>query len=238
MQVAVCISGHLRSFELTWKSLQKFIISPLKADVFIHTWNMVGHSPHIDAETIYLKTNSVLNKIMSYYNPKQIIIEPLNKVQGEEFRQYLIDERNPVGVTNMFYKIYKADQLRQNYHSKYDLVIRVRPDLMFNSPINMQHVTEAIKENCLFLPSFGHFTGFNDQFAFGSSEAMSFYSNCYNELSKLAPKTPFVPERLLKTYLLDNKISIKFTPIDYNLIRANGTIFDNKFHSPGIPELK
>lgn len=238
MKVALCLSGHLRSYELTHNALQKFIIKPLQADVFIHTWETVGVSSHIDGSTIYLKTNSILKRLYSYYEPKQIIVESLNRTQGLQYKKYLIDKRSPISVTNMFYKIYKADQLRQNYLYTHDLVIRARPDLLFNAEISSEYLSEAVKENCLFLPDCGHFGGINDQFAFGSASAMKIYSDCYNKLDELVKKTTFLPEALLKAHLLESKVPVKFFPINYTLIRANGSIFDNKHFSPGIPELK
>jgi hypothetical protein len=44
MKIAVCMSGHLRTFENTYSSFFKNILSPYEkdADFFIHTWNFVG----------------------------------------------------------------------------------------------------------------------------------------------------------------------------------------------------
>lgn len=238
MRVALCLSGHLRSYELTSESIQEFIIQPLSADVFIHTWDTVGISPHIDAATVRLKTKNVLKRVNSLLTPRQIIVEPINRIYGEKYRPFLTDKRSPVNITNMFYKIYKANELCNNYPVKYDLVIRARPDLMFSSPINMQDISQAITENCVFLPNFGHFSGYNDQFAFGGTNAMKIYSNCYNELDRWAPTVSFVPETLLKKHLTENNVDVRFTSIYYQLVRANGDVFDSKFHSPGEPNLE
>lgn len=236
MRVALCLSGHLRSFERTWQSLRKFIIDPLQADVFIHTWNTLGVYNHIDSHTVACDTNKYLNKIKYCYNPKNIVIEPINKTRGRKYQPYLVDKRNCVGVTNMFYKIHKADELMRNY-SNYDLVIRARPDLAFHCEINNDHIQQSIEEKSIFLPDFGHFTGFNDQFAFGSSDSMKVYANCYLELDTWATQVPFLPETLLKHHLIKNNMLIKFTNIQYYLLRVNGLIFDNKFHSPGTPNI-
>lgn len=241
MRVALCLSGHLRSYDQTYTSLKNCIIDPLKADVFIHTWDKIGLSPGIDLRLMFLETKNCLNTINNCFNPIETVIEPLVIGLGERFRPRLVDKRCPNGVTNMFYKIAKADELRQNYETKnnfkYDAVIRCRPDLLFNRPINNLHVEDSIKNNCLYLPDFGHFDGFNDQFAFGSNEMMTLYAKCYSELDKWAPKVPFKPEPLLKHHVMENKITLKFSNVDYFLRRSNGTNFDNRVWSNGIPDL-
>lgn len=44
-KVALCISGQLRAFEENCSHIQKSIVAPLKADVFIHTWDQQPSSP-------------------------------------------------------------------------------------------------------------------------------------------------------------------------------------------------
>jgi len=41
-KVAVLLTGHLRSFERTYVNIRKNLILPLKADVFLHTWDTQG----------------------------------------------------------------------------------------------------------------------------------------------------------------------------------------------------
>lgn len=240
MRVALCLSGHLRSYEDTYNFYRNYIIDPLKADVFIHTWDKIGLSPGIDVNLMHVKTESVKNKIESCFNPVSMIIEPIIIGAGEKYRKFLVDPRCPNGVTNMFYKIYKADQLRQEFETsqnfKYDVVIRARPDLHFSSGINQNDLEFACKNEVVFLPDFGHYDGLNDQFAFGSNQAMTNYANCFNSLDAIADK-PFKPEPLLKKYLLLNNIPLKFSVINYTIRRGNGENFDNRKWSNGIPKL-
>ena len=37
--IALCISGHFRNFEITWPSLKQYVIDIYKPDIFAHAWN-------------------------------------------------------------------------------------------------------------------------------------------------------------------------------------------------------
>ena len=241
MRVALCLSGHLRSFVDTHVSLRNNIIDKLNADVFIHTWNFIGSSIHIDGGTVAIPTVNMQNQIKAWYKPVHMTIEPIKHGLGEKYRKYLVDPRCPNSITNMFYKIHMADKLRQDYEYRnnftYNLVIRARPDLLFESSLHKNHIDVASQQGFLCIPEFGHFDGINDQFAFGNSQVMSIYSNCYNELDKWAPKVPFKPEPILKHHVMEHKLPIQLTRINYVIKRANGKIFDTRLISSGPPDL-
>lgn len=241
MKIALCLSGHLRSYEQTWRALKTFVLDTLSPDVFIHTWDTVGASHHIDNHTVKQKTLQVLPKIQDIYKPKNIIIEPLIKRNGEKYRKYLIDDRCPNGVVNMFYKIHKANLLCEDFCKsldyKYDIIVRARPDLLFQNYINSDDLERATNDSSLlFVPKNGHYGGINDQFAFGSSEAMSIYANCYTNLDQITTTTPLVPELVLKQQLV-NKVNIQLTDVRYLLLRVNRTLLDNNKMSPDPPNL-
>jgi hypothetical protein len=241
MKIALCLSGHLRSYEQTWRALKTFILDPLSPDVFIHTWDTVGQSFHIDNHTTKQKTHQVLHKIQDIYKPKNIIIEPLIRLNGEKYRKYLIDDRCPNGVVNMFYKIHKTcllcEDFSKSFDTTYDVIIRARPDLLFQTYINDQDLERAANDaSLLFVPKNGHYGGINDQFAFGSSQAMNIYCNCYTNLDKIVTTTPLVPELVLKQQLI-NKVNIQLTDIRYLLLRVNRTFLDNSKMSPAPPDL-
>ncbi|RMB04779.1 hypothetical protein BXY39_2343 [Eilatimonas milleporae] len=41
-RVAVCLAGQMRNFHLCYEALHRYIIAPLNADVFLHTWPESG----------------------------------------------------------------------------------------------------------------------------------------------------------------------------------------------------
>lgn len=239
MKIAFCLSGHLRSYQQTFGALYKHILQPLNPDVFIHTWDFIGVSPHIDLHFKKIPTISKRKEIENIYKPKAFLVEKLNLHLGERYRSLVVDKRSPNAIVNMFYKIYQADLLRQRFeliHGKYDIVIRARADLLFEKPIDPDDLAKASENGHIYLPNCGHFDGLNDQFAFGNSEAMKEYSSCYMEISNIAKDIPFRPEVLMKEHLVKKKISLDFIEIPYTIKRINGDIFDNRFHSAGVPD--
>ncbi len=231
MKVALCLSGQVRTFRRCFPSQYKKLIAPFKSDVFIHTWMYSGsyfrdarHHHYTDDYDIslyekyntdeYLTDSACLAKL---YKPKKLLIEKPEK-------QRFIDKSPKASFFNalmMYYSIYKANELRQQYEIelgfKYDLVIRCRFDLRVNAfdikdakpniiylapnqllkfdriSARINKPVEQIIEDSKngFMPS--------DQFAAGSSEAMNYYSNLYNVWS---PEThPTHPEGMLAKHL-------------------------------------
>lgn len=240
MKVAVCLSGHLRSFHQTYKSLQQNILSQFDCDVFIHTWDVLGVTPHLDGRLVLINTSQISDQIISAYNPKNIRVEKPHRGSGERYRKYLVDNRDPNGVVMMFYKIEACHNMARTFNRRnnYDVFIRCRPDLEFTNKLNHQDLIEAANSDTLFLPEYGHYAGLNDQFAFGNLNVMSTYSAVFSNLDSLISRTEFKPEFLLKEQVLSNNILVKFSDVKYVIRRSNGDIFDNQIHSPGLPNLE
>ena len=85
MKIAVQIYGHLRTFEQTYKSIQKNLLSLYDCDVFLHTWdryeigglNISAPKRPLPPKKYrgYINEKDVLEKINLYYNPKDILVE-------------------------------------------------------------------------------------------------------------------------------------------------------------------
>jgi hypothetical protein len=239
MNIALILSGHLRSWERTFPVMRALIIDPLQiSSVFISTYPMVGMSEHIDGNTRFIRTQTCLEKIKEMLNPIRIEVEPATKGIGAKYRHRVSDGRSADGVVSMFQRKWKADQLRQRYEKageRMDIVIHTRPDVMFRDIIRMEDLQDAVRNQHLYLPSYGHFSGVNDQLAFGTPEVMKTYADCYNTLDQTTKKTVFHPEALLKQHLLDAGLKMSFFECDYVLARVLGEDFNPKEHSSGIP---
>jgi hypothetical protein len=225
MKVALCLSGHFRNFELTHNSLINNIIKPLKADVFIHTWNKLGYHNNFRADSQHLINSQInIDKIKKYYNPKNIITEPENIIQTfiEESKIYaphLINEpKSPGHMASMYYKIMMCNRLRKEYEEKnkikYDCVIRCRPDLLFEQSLNISNLDK------INIPTINSFTGLNDQFAYSSGQNMDVYSDLFQSIpTYFKLKKDFYPEKMLKWYLNITGISVSPININYKLLR-------------------
>lgn len=231
LKVALCISGHLRTFEQNYQSVYTHIISKYDCDVFVHTWDTLGlHHRHLDVPISPIHTNNILDRINKIYNPKKLVVEinrpfeitPIIKQRSFEFRDLS-------GILSMFYKIEACNTLKIEYEKEndftYDCVIRFRGDLFLESPLPLDTSSNM---NYLYLPMFGNFHGLNDQFAFGGSKVMDVYSSLYSNIENhLRHGAVMNPEKLLDFHVKANNIPTAKFNVKYVIKRANGLVQDN-----------
>jgi len=240
-KVAVCLSGHLRTFEKTFKSLRDNLINPLNCDVFIHTWETLGSENSkggSDQSSSITTTKSKLSLINEVYSPKKINIERFDKDYFINLgNKIIVPEKERIFVVGhlgyhfaMFYSILKSNDLKSEYeienNFKYDYVIRIRPDIFLESridrsifPVNPKIITvPIIAQYC--------YEGMNDQIGIGSSDNMNIYCSLFNNMTQYCQQrvTTIRPEALLKYHILKNGISVEKKHINYALMRVNGQI--------------
>lgn len=239
--VAICLSGHLRTFDRTHKALQERLIKPLDADVFIHTWDTIGSENSkagSDLNTTRVSTKTRLIDINKYYNPKKIKIEKFKKSFFFNMTDSIkVPDNEKMFVVrhlgyhfSMFYSIFHSNELRKEFEKesgkKYDYIIRCRPDMFLHSSIGNHILPE--NTNTIVVPNIAQYCpeGMNDQFAIGSSEAMEKYFSLYDSLYNYCNQhvTTIRPEALLKYHIDLFGLQICKSNIDYNIIRANGDI--------------
>jgi hypothetical protein len=98
---------------------------------------------------------------------------------------------------------------------EYDLVFRVRPDTKFIS-----HFPDNIKSGELYVPAENSYGGVNDLFAVGSSSEMDKYAKCFEFIPEYFKSGGnFHPETMLNHCLIDNDVSVKTFPGNFELIR-------------------
>lgn len=230
MRVALCLSGHFRSFERVYPSLKASIIDPHKTDVFIATWDAVGYDGvRGDAHMRHNRLNP--ERVQRLFAPKKMLIEPPK--QWDTKRYHVIHDiglRNPEIIFGMFYGIYTANKLKTEYEQEhnftYDVVIRSRADLQFENVLPAHELEACTKSNAVYIPKFGNYNGLNDQFAFGCSDSMNKYCDTYPNLDKFYDAGCKWHAETLVKYTADHfHIPIARTSLSYFLMRANGTAF-------------
>jgi hypothetical protein len=145
------------------------------------------------------------DKIRELYKPRKMVVETVtDPKQGVQFK----GER--VSPYNMFRKIRECDLLRQAAQAegvKYDWVIRCRFDLKLVEDIPY----EKSDPQTVYIPVGSDHGGTNDQFAWGSPEAMAHYSSCVQIKEGESPH----PETELKKCLKD--FPVKRPKFNYEL---------------------
>ena len=224
-KIALCISGHMRNYKNCFYSLQKLFLDQNKCDIFIFTWNKDNH---------FLQQQNISDisgqDVINTYQPKNIKIEEWVELPvSNKVKQHNTDNRYAPGILGMYYSLYQANLLKQQYEEtynfKYDLVIRYRPDIILSSEFS---IPITLNTDSVYVPLYGDFSGINDQLAYGSSHRMNQYSNVYNEIENLLGHGCHLnPEFLMKKNLQKNGIIVSRFNLNYGLLRPNGTVQNN-----------
>ena len=219
MNVALIISGYLRSFELNIENIKSNIINRFdNVDVYIHiTKNEENDDKYLN------KTKNLIDSLIKELNPV-ILHEP----------NYPLDNDKKVSdVKNSWLKIFKLNSLKKinELNGGYDLVIKYRPDLNIVS----ENLFDVIESDVIYIPKdskidTSKLKNENDSylcdiFAYGTSTMMDKYSDIYNQLDSLISKYGDVPETLIYHYLKDNNIKYKLIDVDYSVILSKCNVF-------------
>lgn len=143
MKTAMLVYGQLRQYEKCMETINKYILGPLKPDVFVNVWRNRGHSLYSEVANIDTSfTNELVieKDVIKIYNPKDLYIEDysswLNSLTGDyEF----VMRTEKYSATPKNYKIKLCNQMKRKYEEKYnfkyDCVIVFRPDTILFSCI-------------------------------------------------------------------------------------------------------
>ena len=176
-KVAICLSGHLREYKKNLASINKFIVKPLNADVFIHTWpengkqiiatkGMTGPVPNTDYMEIPELSEYIDNvKSLEVGNNKEYL-ETLKDLEKKKFYLYGMSLKNgyyggqaePKFIYSQFYSINKAFENLTNYSKNnnviYDIVIKMRADYCLYSGITEKEMDSVVhNENVIHVPT-------------------------------------------------------------------------------------
>lgn len=210
LRVAVCLSGELRTFKDTFESLRLHILSRLNCDIFISSWN---------DNSVNLQT---IRKLYELYRPVKAVMENRVVFNSKTHPASFKTERDK-NVISMFYKIKSCNDLKSQYERennfKYDLVLRGRFDNLYKHTFDDNEIKDA---NSLYLPLFGNFSGYSDQFAFSSSDNMNIYASLYDKLEQYTQEGHTTcPEGLMKHHVITSGLKPKYTAIDFDLLRRS-----------------
>jgi hypothetical protein len=199
MKVALVLSGQFRNGYKQAELLKENIIQPFNADVFI------GYR-YVDTP------DCTEDELISLYNPKQISFKRTPQIVYDGIEAYgglyRAIETDPHSPFHMWYGIHSANELKKNWEQqnsfKYDIVIRSRFDLDVFDKFDFVD-WDLVRNNFINIPiGWDHRGGLNDLFAYGTSEAMDYYSSLFLFLNKYIQSGTLIhPETLLRRHLLD-----------------------------------
>jgi hypothetical protein len=132
MKIAICFSGQLRSFEYAATNLKKFIGNVENIDMFVHTWDVSQYKAWDIAS--FMSQVHGYGKTFPEEQINQSHIDTLNKLYDNRIRAFEIesyDEYKKVNVTLPLWHSFKRSILLANNYGQYDVVIKLRTDMIF-----------------------------------------------------------------------------------------------------------
>ncbi|MDD5274918.1 MAG: tetratricopeptide repeat protein [Methylovulum sp.] len=219
LNVALCISGQLRGYKAAFASVKKAIVEPLQPDIFVHTWKDVGFKePESAIFAARVFQGNFLQAYQNLFISKKYAYKEIRKMlptvfsllseeasvtqqQLKEFYQtdsiVVEDDTQPPFSTftnqkKMYYKIDACNQLAQATGKRYDLVIRLRPDMGLYAleQTDWLQIAELCNSSkTLFIDSCAHgglhdflefgggIYGIGDTAAIGSQSSMNYYAS-------------------------------------------------------------
>ena len=223
-KVALCISGQFRDeCKITLYSIKKYIIDVLDVDVFFNL------TP--------VKNTKIQNDLLELLKPKRYVFENINTDSyiNKYSKNYKIMMTRIINCN----ELKKQEEINNGY--KYDIVIRIRPDLLMKSSIH-DSIIDSDMTNKLYYYDFLYFPvcssyGISDQLFLTDSATMDkllvpeaihstntkclyseyfLYKHCYNIGIKL--------HIFLNSSILYKLSDCDFFNIIYNFVKDKGII--------------
>jgi uridine kinase len=223
MRIALLIAGYLRNYEENINFIKNEIIFKYKnVDIYLHI------TKNENTEDKYLNNinETDINYIINTLSPLSIIIED----------NILYDNnKNTNNTLNHWNKLFKLNELKKIHENslnfKYDMVIRLRPDLY----IKTKNIFDINVENNIYIPSDSKIDknrslNINNKYicdalAYGNSESMDNYFNINKVITNLISEYGYISETLLYNYLNNYNINYKLIDIDYSFILSKCNVF-------------
>ena len=206
-KIAVIISGYLRSFKYNIESLKENLLNHYDIDIYIHITNY--------KETKYLNNNNSIDEINVELNPKVIIVTDNfnfnnnNDLYNQNYKYYILNQKR--------IEIEKVENI------KYDIVMKIRPDIYLYEKIVFQD-----NKDIIYIPADNKIDKSKlhkndddyicDTIAYGSPSIMNKYFDLYTSLDSLVPKFGNVNETLLFKHLIENSIKFELIKLKYDVI--------------------
>jgi hypothetical protein len=230
MKIAICYSGMFRNFQNNVDSHIKHLISKYDCDIYLSFWDVYGFGSFRDKLNIKhddIIPEHVKGEILNKLHPKNFEFESYDEMdiffefEGNKYR----DTKEPPpyckNILSMYYKIKRCGKMVEDSGINYDLILRLRGDILFTEDLILQ----SPKENTIYSPLIFSWTqSMNDQLIYGNKKVMGIYHGLYDKLPEiwLSWSTHVSPESLLYRHMENNNISMESLNFFYDLLDENG----------------
>ena len=234
MRVALCFWGLCRSTDRIIESIETCIFNPLinaqiSYDVYLHTYKL--YRPYTNARSnetgLQLK-----NTIWKLLKPREAKIENQDEVdKALDLKKYRnrgdpweSDYSTLDNHIRALYSLSEVTRLWTQSGTTYDVVIYLRPDVRFMTPISLNWLN--VRKDLILIPDFHLFYGCNDRFAIGIPKDMKVYGDRFYSAYEYSLQKPLHSEQFLSNHIVGYGIEFKTIPIRFRRVRADGYTCD------------
>jgi len=199
ISIGICMSGHMRTYTNCKDNIEKMILNPLKdfnVKLFLSTWGEFG-SPEFELIETEQETDFFFEKFST-----------------DNWTNYIPLSSNTTcpNAVSQLYKMNKVYDLTNDF--KFDIIVRIRPDIIYNTKIDLSCIKNCLYDNCLYMSEFHNkyptvTKGIMDQFFFGNKKTMDPIMKSYTFIDNLLKTDCHSTEGLLYQQIKNNKIGIK-----------------------------
>lgn len=235
IRAAICIGGHFRTTTL-YENIKTHILdilnlSGISTDIFISTWSTEGHRDNNFGGAISI------DKIIMTYKPVCIEVEKSNREYFlETFKSEYLNKKYSCpetsgDATSMWYKLWKSKEMAVK-NSTYDLIFRVRSDIVMNIPLDINDVYRCLEYDTVYMPEFhGRYPEVTkemmDHYFFGPTKWMNKILDLYLNIPEYldSKNMPHTAEGFLWWRINSNNIPIRRFKTSYCVFRPHAIEF-------------
>lgn len=216
MKIAYCLVGHARTWESCYQNFFDNVHSVVPGDIFISTWNTVsqpigshwtGWKPLTEKQLKQASTPVNVAGIYEAYKPKSLLIGTDKQVGESKSPKH----RANLAVKNCLRQLKQAYQLVKDYDS-YDVVFCSRMDISYTSKLSI----EELSTEFLMTPEVG--TWVADVWVFGPTKLIDIKINYIDHIDAYWDFEG-LHEHAIQKYLLDKKVPLKQSSLEYDVPR-------------------
>tara|TARA_A100001037_G_C15104773_1_gene615833 strand:- start:340 stop:1107 length:768 start_codon:yes stop_codon:yes gene_type:complete len=192
-KTALCFSGKLGEWRNCAESVLQNLILPLKPDIFLSTWDDESYQD-----------------FAKHYKPKKINISNYEKTKPLIKKSISDCPQNvSAGLLPMLYNMEACNRLCSSYSKinkiKYDLVIRLRPDILILEQIKKHEIEDCIKNKLIRLPYFESSNIYNHKEELKKEFAFSFVYDKASLPRQINDQLAIGPPKEMEKYMLSTK---------------------------------
>ena len=235
MKIIIGFFGLSRSLRFTMPSIASHILAPITASglpvIKIGHFNMPKtiDNPRSDERAIVPDRDEIgpLELDLRWVEPQndQTILSTFNKVArwGDYFGDDYISLRNLCHQLRSLDRLWSLIELAGVEDD--DIFFLLRPDLQYVDPLDFFSIFTTIMSNeaDLIVPSWQHWGGVNDRFAFGNARAARHYATRWREVEEGCTHLGGMHAETFLRYVVERHgLQLGFTDMRALRVRANG----------------